>query len=86
MENEEGQAETSRGGGPLREPWLLGACLCVLAAAACLVLGYYDAAFVTAALGAVAWFLNYRARLPRPEDEVDDEEDVNEDEESAPRL
>jgi hypothetical protein len=65
-------AETP-GAGPLAEPWLLGAGLCVMAAAVCLVLGFYDAAFVAGALGAVAWFLNLRARLPRPPDEADDD-------------
>jgi len=57
------------------QPWLLAACLCVLAAAACLLLGYFDAAFVTAALGAVAWFLNVRSKLPRRDDEEDDLEE-----------
>ena len=62
--------------GLFAEPWLLGASLCVVAAAACLVLGFYDAAFVTAALGAVAWFLNVRGKLPpTPADEDADEED-----------
>lgn len=69
------------GAGPLGEPWLFGASLCVLAAAVCLVLGFYDAAFVAGALGAVAWFLNLRNRLPRPPDEEDPEED---DEEGPP--
>lgn len=74
MESEEGQA-APRAGGLLREPWLLGAALCVLAAVACLILGYYDAAFVTGALGAVAWFMNYRAQLPSRDDEDDDEDE-----------
>lgn len=76
------EAEPKGGGdvharaGLFAEPWLLGASLCVVAAAACLVLGFYDAAFVTAALGAVAWFLNVRSKLPpTPADEDPDEDD-----------
>jgi len=68
--------------GPFAEPWLLGACLCLLAAAACLALGFYDAAFVAAALGAVAWFLNVRSRLPRPPDGEDAGEDEPPEEEN----
>ena len=64
--------------GPFAEPWLAAACLCLLAAAACLVLGFYDAAFVAAALGAVAWFLNVRAKLPRSDKEEDAEEEDDE--------
>ena len=65
--------------GPFAEPWLAASCLCVLAGGVCLVLGYFDAAFVAAALGAVAWFLNVRSRLPRPPDE---EEEIEDDEET----
>ncbi len=57
--------------GLFAEPWLFGAGLCVLAAAVCLVLGFYDAAFVAGVLGAVAWFFNVRSRLPSPPDEED---------------
>lgn len=66
--------------GPLAQPWLLAACACLLAAVACLVLGFFDAAFVTAALGAVAWFLNVRSNLPRPpaEEDADDEDETPE--------
>ena len=45
--------------------WLVAACLCLLAAAALWLLGRADAAFVAAALGVVAWFLNVRVRLRR---------------------
>lgn len=83
MESEEEKA-APRGRGLFREPWLLGAGLCALAAAACLVLGLYDAAFVAGALGAVAWFLNYRAKLPpRPDTEPDGEDDDEELEEGT---
>lgn len=70
--------------GPFAEPWLAAACLCLLAAAACLVLGFYDAAFVAAALGAVAWFLNVRSRLPRPPDEEETEDEEEAPEEESP--
>lgn len=74
--------ETARAG-PLGEPWLLAACLCVVAAAVCLVLGFYDAAFVTAAAGAVAWFLNVRSKLPRPPDDEDADEHESEEDDDA---
>lgn len=67
----------------LKQGWLAVACLSLLAALFFLWRGLTDATFVAAALGAVAWFLNVRARLRRkfPEEEVDDEaesEDVGE--------
>jgi hypothetical protein len=37
--------------------------ICIVAAAILLILRRLDAAFVVAALGMVAWFLNYRAQL-----------------------
>ena len=72
--------------GPFGQPWLAAACLCLLADAVCLLLGYYDAAFVVAALGAVAWFLNVRSKLPRrpDEDEADEDETPDEDEAAGP--
>ena len=45
--------------------WLVAACLCLLAAAALWLLGHADAAFVAAAVGVVAWFLNVRVELRR---------------------
>lgn len=65
--------------GPLGEPWLWAAALCVVAASVCLVLGFYDAAFVAAAVGVVAWFLNVRTKLPRPpEEDADADADLAE--------
>jgi hypothetical protein len=62
---------------------------CIIAAAFLLVRRNLDAAFVVAALGLVAWFLNYRAQMKaivRAEDaersRVEDEEngeDIDED-------
>lgn len=54
--------------GALRQPWLLASALGLLAAAAFWFAGWAEAAFVTAALGVVAWFLNVRATLPKSAD------------------
>lgn len=43
--------------------WIIFAALSALAAAVLLWRNNLPAAFVTAALGAVAWFLSYRAQL-----------------------
>jgi hypothetical protein len=43
--------------------WALASILCLIAAAVLFVLGYMDATFVLAALGAVAWILDYRAQI-----------------------
>lgn len=74
-EEETGSGRPPVDGGPFAEPWLLASCLCLLAAAVCLWLALFDAAFVAAALGAVAWFLNVRSRLPRRDPEPEAEED-----------
>lgn len=75
-------ASPTPGAGLSAEPWLLVACLCLLAAAVCLWLGYFDATFVTAALGAVAWFLNVRSKLPRAAGEADAEDETTEEDET----
>jgi hypothetical protein len=43
--------------------WTIASILCLAVAAIFLLRENYDAAFVLAALGAVAWFLNYRMRI-----------------------
>ena len=43
--------------------WIIVAALCGVAAVVFAVRDDYDKAFIAAALGAVAWFLNYRTRL-----------------------
>lgn len=43
--------------------WLIAAAACGLAALYFAYRGIYDSAFVAAALGGVAWILNYRAQL-----------------------
>ncbi|MDT4897269.1 MAG: hypothetical protein QOH25_2346 [Acidobacteriota bacterium] len=43
--------------------WVIASILFLLAAAVFLLRENTDAAFVFAALGAIAWFLNYRSRI-----------------------
>ena len=43
--------------------WIIVACVCIIVAVFMVVGGRLDAAFVIAAIGVVAWFLNYRAQL-----------------------
>lgn len=43
--------------------WLALAGCCIAVAAALMVLGRFDGAFVAAVVGLVAWFLNYRAQV-----------------------
>ena len=43
--------------------WLALAGCCIAVAAALMVLGRFDAAFVVAVVGMGAWFLNYRAQF-----------------------
>jgi uncharacterized membrane protein YhfC len=64
--------------------WLIAAGVCILVAAYFLWRRDFDTAFVIAAVGAVAWFLNYRAQLKEKTTaadalENDSEEDVNDD-------
>lgn len=43
--------------------WLAIAGICIVGAAALMILGHFDAAFVIAAVGMIAWFLNYRVQV-----------------------
>ncbi len=43
--------------------WMILAGVCIVAAAFFLLRGDLNTAFVIAALGMVAWFLNYRAQM-----------------------
>ncbi|HLL16718.1 MAG TPA: hypothetical protein VK388_16795 [Pyrinomonadaceae bacterium] len=61
------------------ERWSVVAGLCLLAAAALLLFGRMDSAFVVATLGVVAWFWNERNRL-RPRGIEADERFRDEDE------
>ena len=51
--------------------WLVAACLCLLASVGCWLRGKTDWAFVAAALGVLAWFLNVRAGIVKRDDEDD---------------
>ncbi len=60
--------------------WIVVSILGLGAAAVLLLMGQFNAAFVAATLGAVAWFLNYRARIkPETPQEDGDEGDADED-------
>ncbi len=59
--------------------------MCLFIAAAFLLLGRMDAAFVVATLGVVAWFWNERNRL-RPQGIERDERFQDEDEEIEDRV
>ena len=43
--------------------WMIIAGLCITVAAVFLLRGDFNTAFVTAALGMIAWFLNYRIQM-----------------------
>ena len=51
--------------------WNVIAVLCLFIAVALWVMNYVNAAFVVAALGVVAWFLNQRARFKLIRDEYE---------------
>jgi hypothetical protein len=59
--------------------WIIAAALCGTAAVFFVMRDDYDKAFIAATLGAVAWFLNYRAQLTRARS-ITDETDENEEE------
>ena len=64
--------------------WVIASILFLIVAAIFLLRENYDAAFVFAALGAIAWFLNYRSQIRETINEetetTDDEQDASEDE------
>jgi hypothetical protein len=56
--------------------WLIAAAVCGVAALYFAYRGNYDNAFVAAALGGVAWILNYRTQFKQKlKDDEDEEED-----------
>ncbi|HEY2963822.1 MAG TPA: hypothetical protein VGJ37_15490 [Pyrinomonadaceae bacterium] len=63
----------------MKKFWIIAAALCGVAALVFVFWGDYDKAFIAAALGAVAWFLNYRAGLRElyHRDETDDDEEAD---------
>lgn len=61
--------------------WNIISIIFLIAAATCLLLWHIDAAFVTATLGVMAWFLGVRDRLrSQIVNTVEPDEDENEDE------
>jgi hypothetical protein len=72
---EEEDADEATAGGKSGFPywWLVASCLCLITAVRLWLYGYPDGAFVAAALGVVAWFLNVRAGLRRKNGDVDTE-------------
>lgn len=64
--------------------WIIIACVCIVAAAYMALNGRLEAAFVIAALGLVAWFLNYRVQMREviaaaDLEDANQREDTNED-------
>ena len=69
---------------PVGSIWTAASVLCLIVAALFLLRENYDAAFVAATLGAVAWFLNYRSNIrstiPEDTETTRDEANASEDE------
>lgn len=66
----------------MKTVWIVVSGLCGIAAVIFIVGQDYDKAFIAAALGAVAWFLNYRTRLRetfKDTDDTDENDDSEED-------
>jgi len=59
--------------------WLIIAGGCVAVAAVFLLRGDFDSAFVVAAAGMVAWFLNYRMQVKAALAAKDSDQDQNDD-------
>ena len=72
---------------PFRQTWGVAAVVCLLVALVFWWRGRAEEAFVAAALGVVAWFLNLRGQLHRKNLEADDEradaEDAREEQDGA---
>jgi hypothetical protein len=60
--------------------WVIASILFLIVAAVFLARGNYDAAFVLAALGAIAWFLNYRSKI---RETISDETETTDDGQNA---
>jgi hypothetical protein len=54
--------------------WLIAAAVCGVVALYFVYRGNYDNAFVAAALGGVAWILNYRTQLKQKLNDDEEEE------------
>ena len=67
--------------------WLILAGACVVVAGVFMLQGDFDSAFVVAAIGMVAWFLNYRTQIKEKlaandfvQEENNEESDLDQDE------
>jgi hypothetical protein len=60
--------------------WSTFSAACVILAVPLLLTGWFKAAFVVAAVGCVAWFLNVRSQLKRNDDTSSDGDDDYDDE------
>jgi F0F1-type ATP synthase assembly protein I len=67
----------------MERAWIIVSILCLVVAGILLLREYQNAAFVSATLGAVAWFLSYRVKLRstivEPVEATRDENDASED-------
>lgn len=63
----------------MERAWTIAAIVCLFIAAFFLLRENYNAAFVAATLGAVAWFMNYRSQLRATVIEPVETGDVDED-------
>ncbi|HEX8922330.1 MAG TPA: hypothetical protein VF766_12720 [Pyrinomonadaceae bacterium] len=61
--------------------WTIAAAVCLIVAGLFLHRRNFDAAFVLAVLGVVAWFLNYRSQIRRKT--VEDKETTPDEEEAS---
>ena len=59
----------------MERAWTFVSILCLIVAAVLLLRENYNAAFVAAALGAVAWFMDYRSKIRGTIIEVDETTD-----------
>ncbi|MBA2733040.1 MAG: hypothetical protein H0U54_09155 [Acidobacteria bacterium] len=70
---------------PMGSIWTIASILCLIAAAIFLLRENYDWAFVLAALGALAWILNYRFQIRgtinKETETTEDEREVSDEDE-----
>ena len=60
----------------MKSLWLVTAGVCIIVAAVFLLRDDYETAFVVGALGAIAWFLNYRCQITEMNRAVDAEQET----------
>lgn len=62
----------------MKQFWMAVAVVCIACAAVAFWLEHYDAGFVIATIGALSWFLNYRAAAKELIKEADQEDEHEE--------